>query len=757
VGQNTNGGLVASWSANITIANSTILGNSNTGESYGAGVFVGGNSTALITQGSVLEGNILNGFSGAGLAVAGYASATVSGRSAIRNNTVHNGSCGGVAVAHNAWLLVTEGSAIVENASPDGGGGGLCVDGTSVAAITDHSRVVHNRAKAGWGGGIVAYGNATLKLSGRSVVANNIGNGISLFHNSTAELVDSTVEGNVEAGPGSGMFVGGNASASVTEHSRIVNNFAKQDRGGGLAVAHNATVVVSGGSSIANNTAYNASGGGVAVLDNAQLAIEGGSEVFNNTCQGDAGGGVFMNNNSTLLVRGHSRLMNNTARALNVAAFIPDLLKARDRGSNLNSAVGGGIKAGGRSNLTITEGVVIANNTAQRGGGGIALTDSAYLLLTGGSRVEGNTCKGGSGGGISMNENSRASIASGVVFRTNVQQDGSFTDDPDILSTVAKFGFSVEKPGQDIAASNRAHLELDGSIMGDDGPLTMCSSTIDKSLEVCNAGMYKPSILVSCQCCQAATYSFDANISAHQCLSCPPFAKCPGGDVVLPVAGYWHSSNRSVQMHQCPLAAACGEGGVCKDGYDGNLCGSCAHGYGMTLPFRCGQCMAPERQLGLYVMALLLTIMFITLTVHLTWRDNSQGLTHVRASDLIKVLVQYLQYLMILSGTIAPWPQFLKSLFAACASVFGAASGQVLSMDCWLSYYGNAQQQPLSIQRLVVSLAAPIVLLFGVVLLQLLGRLSAAACRHSRCVRSHVMLGRMSCLVARHACCASCR
>jgi hypothetical protein len=101
--------------------------------------------------------------------------------------------------------------------------------------------------------------------------------------------------------------------------------------------------------------------------------------------------------------------------------------------------------------------------------------------------------------------------------------------------------------------------------------------------------------------------------------------------------------------------------------------------------------MEPKRQLGLHLMALLLTIMFITLTVHLTWRDNSQGFTHVRASDLIKVLVQYLQYLMILSGTIAPWPQFLKSLFAACASVFGAAFGQVLPMDCWLSYYGNLQ------------------------------------------------------------------
>jgi hypothetical protein len=141
-------------------------------------------------------------------------------------------------------------------------------------------------------------------------------------------------------------------------------------------------------------------------------------------------------------------------------------------------------------------------------------------------------------------------------------------------------------------------------------------------------------------------------------------------------------------------------------------------------------------------MALSLTVIFVTLTIHLTWRDNSRGLTRVRASDLIKVLVQFLQYLMILSGTIAPWPQFLKSLFAACASVFGAASGQVLSMDYWLAYYVHAQQTPLSVQRLIVSLAAPVALLAGVVLLKLLRRLISTVCMRFRCARSHFKLGR---------------
>jgi hypothetical protein len=107
-----------------------------------------------------------------------------------------------------------------------------------------------------------------------------------------------------------------------------------------------------------------------------------------------------------------------------------------------------------------------------------------------------------------------------------------------------------EKPGRNIAASNRAHLELDGSIWGDDGPLSMCRSTIDKSLEYCSAGMYRPldSIMASCQCCQAATYSFDANISAHQCLSCPRLPNALAGTLSCLLLG---TGTRQTGPYRC--------------------------------------------------------------------------------------------------------------------------------------------------------------------------------------------------------------
>lgn len=41
------------------------------------------------------------------------------------------------------------------------------------------------------------------------------------------------------------------------------------------------------------------------------------------------------------------------------------------------------------------------------------------------------------------------------------------------------------------------------------------------------------------------------------CDACPANAECLGGAVVVPVAGYWHSSPNSTRMHECPQPAAC--------------------------------------------------------------------------------------------------------------------------------------------------------------------------------------------------------
>ncbi|KXZ50639.1 hypothetical protein GPECTOR_15g323 [Gonium pectorale] len=42
------------------------------------------------------------------------------------------------------------------------------------------------------------------------------------------------------------------------------------------------------------------------------------------------------------------------------------------------------------------------------------------------------------------------------------------------------------------------------------------------------------------------------------CQACPQHAECPGGAVVVPKPGYWHSAPNSTLMHSCPNQLACG-------------------------------------------------------------------------------------------------------------------------------------------------------------------------------------------------------
>ena len=57
------------------------------------------------------------------------------------------------------------------------------------------------------------------------------------------------------------------------------------------------------------------------------------------------------------------------------------------------------------------------------------------------------------------------------------------------------------------------------------------------------------------------------------CKDCPENAICYGLNLITPVAGYWRSSNISINFIQCPNPAACLKGnmtlptGLCSEGY----------------------------------------------------------------------------------------------------------------------------------------------------------------------------------------------
>lgn len=134
-----------------------------------------------------------------------------------------------------------------------------------------------------------------------------------------------------------------------------------------------------------------------------------------------------------------------------------------------------------------------------------------------------------------------------------------------------------------------------------------------------------------------------------------------------------------------------------------------------------------------------ITVALITLTVYLTYRDNQNPNPPpgIRASDAIKCLVFYLQYVVILGSISVPWPSYLTYVFDSASVVFGAASSQILSLDCVLPHYVNASAPPLAVQRQLVNFLAPVAVFVVVILCLLVFRAACKCGRWVGCCRQH--------------------
>ena len=114
-----------------------------------------------------------------------------------------------------------------------------------------------------------------------------------------------------------------------------------------------------------------------------------------------------------------------------------------------------------------------------------------------------------------------------------------------------------------------------------------------------------------------------------------------------------------------------------------------------------------------------LTLLFATLTVHCSWQENKRKDMSLHAADMIKVEVQYVQYVAILASIPIPWPAFLVPP-ASVASVVATITGLGLMMDCWLPHY-FPNKLPLALQRTLADFVGALAIVVAcVVLLHLL-------------------------------------
>ena len=124
----------------------------------------------------------------------------------------------------------------------------------------------------------------------------------------------------------------------------------------------------------------------------------------------------------------------------------------------------------------------------------------------------------------------------------------------------------------------------------------------------------------------------------------------------------------------------------------------------------------------LYFLALGVLILFVAWLVYTTMQDNKQQIRSIRPSDLGKVLIRHVQYLLILCGIGLPWPASIVHMRNVMSWFFVGATTQVFSVDCVLQYAHS--YVPLAVQNVLVRLATPAVVLLAVLLLRMVYRIA---------------------------------
>jgi len=633
----------------------------------------------------------------------------------VHNSTIRNNNASAIIAGGGSQLALTS-SQVVHNTAlvmydDDFEGitrhiyaAGVTASGSSRVLVQKHSRIDHN----------VAYG-----------VRRKGGGSFTAVREALTELpVRSSLDVALDA-VALGRFAGRFEGYKLRPLKRFYG-------GGGLQVRAQATMVVDGRSSVSDNIAVGGSCGGALVTGNGSLTITGGSVIARNEASVNGGGlcAEFMGN---LTVQGSSRVMENICGVSGCGVWVFDAARAviRDRVS-ISSNMPPGLGAYSIYSASVDAGSVVRRNSRNHvvaaavypqcdalclsvrdtfegvvggvpriemhGGGGAAVRGFAFLHLED-VDVRGNGAFG-TGGGVHAGDVARLVVRSANFSVSDVNN----MDGRSVLPS-------------DVAMVGSAYLQgFEGALTGVGGYLK------PQPLTICSRSFYSGDKARSSHCCAAYSYQFGevgrprASNPSPVCLPCPANAEC-SQNTVRSVEGFWHSSAQSTQIHRCPMFTdACAGGRDCKDGYSGNLCGVCAPGWGMTAPFKCRQCWPRVSQFLVYVALFCASLAAITYTVHATWADNKLEDTAVRVTDLIKVLVQFLQYAVIL-GSVSTWPRVLRYWFVTASAVFGATE---LSLDCWVKQNLAFVKMPSAYTRQLIFYLTPLVMFALVILLTLL-------------------------------------
>jgi predicted outer membrane repeat protein len=281
--------------------------------------------------------------------------------------------------------------------------------------------------------------------------------------------------------------------------------------------------------------------------------------------------------------------------------------------------------------------------------------------------------------------------------------------------------------GPEVTASLGVLTFSDFSIAATPGTNVSISAAVPDLISLQNLTIYvrpcepgESQVDEKCLLCKAPKYSFNP---ADLCKDCLSEAVCTGGAKVYPKAGYWRYDWLSTTFLQCPNTAAClgpadeistCEGnsscssqlspkGTCMEGYKGNMCQTCSINYHRVSKIWCKPCPSYSSSVALsigYALAVTSFSIFIVVTSIKSARKHKS--LH---SVYLKVLMNYLQLVMLMGSFNLSWPTMTKELLNVQDSA-GSFSEHLFSTDCLESDFDENEA---FYTKLVLLSATPII------------------------------------------------
>lgn len=171
----------------------------------------------------------------------------------------------------------------------------------------------------------------------------------------------------------------------------------------------------------------------------------------------------------------------------------------------------------------------------------------------------------------------------------------------------------------------------------------------------------------------------------------------------------------------------------CAAGYEGNLCGLCRQGFGTVKPFVCKKCLPKSATIALYALAAVVMLVAVRVLSALALSDSGQDTGAAKPVDILKPLVLYAQWLMVVCQSMSnvPLPPSLAMPLQAVTWFWSSTSASSLGLDCVLPRQARI---PVPSQRVMFAILTPIGILCVLLCVEVLLSLRCRSTRRLSCM-----------------------